>query len=150
MPETSTRASMAPADIPARMAARAIDVIVLVVVSGLLGQGIGFGFDWLLLTATLVIVYFALSDALLGATLRKFALRLRVYGPEGNRPTLLQSLAREAFTLIGAIPFIGPVLALAAWTWIILSIRSSPVRQGKHDLLAGGTRVVRLGRPASH
>jgi len=144
LPEIPNPVSMVPADIPVRLAARGIDVFVLAIVNGLLGQRIGFGFDWLLLAATLVIVYFTFSDAFLGATLGKFALRLRVYGPEGNPPTLSQSLRREAFILIGAIPFIGPLLALAVWAWIILSIRSSPIRQGKHDLLAGGTRVVRL------
>ena len=29
-----------------------------------------------------------------------------------------------------------------AWVWIAMRIRSSPLRQGPHDLLAGGTRVV--------
>jgi len=29
-----------------------------------------------------------------------------------------------------------------AWVWIAMRIRSSLLRQGPHDLLAGGTRVV--------
>jgi hypothetical protein len=88
LPEIPNGPSIAPADTPARLAVRAIDVIVLVVVNGLLGWRIGFGFDWLLLAATLVILYFAFPDAFLGTTLGNFALRLRAYGPEGNRPTL--------------------------------------------------------------
>ena len=46
--------------------------------------------------------------------------------------------------VLGAIPFAGPLLALAAWTNIIMTIRSSPLRVGTHDRLAGGTRVIRL------
>ncbi|WP_437949867.1 RDD family protein [Sorangium sp. So ce296] len=69
---------------------------------------------------------------------------LRVVGPDGGRPSLNQALVREAFTLVGSIPIVGPLLALAAWVWIDMTIRSSPLRQGKHDLLAGGTRVVRV------
>jgi uncharacterized RDD family membrane protein YckC len=52
-----------------------------------------------------------------------------------------QAFAREAFTVAGEVPFAGPLLALAAWGWIIVTIRSNPLRQGKHDLLAG-TRVI--------
>jgi len=51
--------------------------------------------------------------------------------------------------VLGAIPFAGPVLALAAWIWIIITIRASPSGQGKHDTLAGGTRVVRAGRSST-
>jgi uncharacterized RDD family membrane protein YckC len=67
---------------------------------------------------------------------------LRVLGPDGGRPTLRQALIRESFTVLGAIPFAGPLLALAAWIWIAATIRSSPTGQGKHDTLAGGTRVA--------
>lgn len=132
-----------PAELPARLAARVIDVIVLAGLQAGLGKVIGFGFDWLILGAATIFAYFAVLDAMAGATLGKMALGLRVTGPDGGRPTLKQALIREAFTVVGAIPFIGPLLALAAWIWIILTIRSSPLRQGKHDLLAGGTRVVR-------
>ncbi|HEX8537960.1 MAG TPA: RDD family protein, partial [Cystobacter sp.] len=104
----------------------------------------GFGFDWLLLGAAIVLAYFCLLDTLVGATPGKFALGLRVIGPDGGRPSPRQALIREAFTVVGSIPFIGPLLALAAWTVIALTIRSSPLRQGKHDLLAGGTRVIRV------
>lgn len=61
----------------------------------------------------------------------------------GLGPSLRQALIREAFTVLGAIPFAGPLLALVAWTKIVMTIRSSPIRQGQHDLLAGGTRVIR-------
>ncbi|MGK3967824.1 RDD family protein [Sorangium sp. So ce118] len=132
-----------PAEFPARLAARAIDALVLAALDAGLGQLIGFGFDWLLAGSALVLAYFTLLDAMAGATLGKLALGLRVTGPDGGRPSLRQALVREAFTVVGAVPFIGPLLALAAWTKIALTIRSSPLRQGKHDLLAGGTRVIR-------
>jgi uncharacterized RDD family membrane protein YckC len=69
-------------------------------------------------------------------------MRLRVTGMAGNKPSMKQALIRECFTLLGAIPFAGPLLSLAAWLWIVVSMRSSPLRQGVHDRLAG-TRVVR-------
>jgi uncharacterized RDD family membrane protein YckC len=133
-----------PAELPARLAARAIDIVVLVVADVALGKRIGFGFDWLLIAASIVLVYFVLSDVLAGATLGKAALRLRVIDADGGRPSLRQAFAREAFTVAGAVPFAGPLLALLAWVWIFVTIRSSPLQQGKHDLIAG-TRVVALG-----
>jgi hypothetical protein len=51
----------------------------------------------------------------------------------------------RAFTVVGSISFVGPLLALAIWVWFSITLRSNPLRQGKHDLLAGGTRVIRVG-----
>jgi uncharacterized RDD family membrane protein YckC len=82
-------------------------------------------------------------DTVAGATLGKFALGLRVVGTGGGRPTLRQAALREAFTVLGAVPFIGALLALGAWLGIAWTIRKSPTGQGPHDQLAGGTRVVR-------
>ncbi len=143
MSDIPSDSSPVPADWPARLAARAIDVLVLVAVDGALGLLIGFGFDWLFVAAGIVLAYFTVLDVVFGATLGKSVLGLRVIGRDGGRPTMRQALTREAFTVVGAIPFVGPLLAVAAWAWIIATIRSSPLRQGKHDLLAGGTRVVR-------
>ena len=109
-----------------------------------LGWVIGFGFNWLFLGASVVLAYFVVFDVLAGATPGKFALGLRVLGPLGGHPTFTQAVIREFFTVLGAVPFAGPFLALGAWIWITLTIRSSPLRQGKHDLLAGGTRVIRV------
>jgi len=102
----------------------------------------GFGFDWLLIGATIVLAYFVLQDSLARATLGKRVLGLQIVAPGGGRPSLRQALIREAFTVVGSIPFVGPLLALGVWVWIASGIRSSPLRQGPHDLLAGGTRVV--------
>ena len=132
-----------PAELPARLAARAIDVLLLACAGGALGRQIGFGYDWLIATAAIVIFYFTAADSVAGATVGKAALRLRVVGPDERRPSWKQALMRESFILLGAVPFAGPFLALGSWVWIVLTIRSSRLRQGKHDVLAGGTRVVR-------
>lgn len=136
------------AEIPIRIAARLIDALVLAALQIGLGLVIGFGFDWLLAAALAVLAYFALFDAMMGGTPGKRMLGLRVIGPHGGFPTLQQAIVREAFTVVGAIPFVGGLLAIVVWIWILVSIHSSPLRQGKHDLLAGGTRVI-VDRPAS-
>ena len=137
------RSSLVPAEIPPRIAARVIDALILTAIAGALGTRIGFGYDWLATSAAIVLLYFALFDAFAGATPGKLVMSLRVIGPNGNRPTLKESFARETFVLPGAVPFVGPVLAIGAWAWVFVTVCSSPLRQGKHDLLAGGTRVVR-------
>jgi uncharacterized RDD family membrane protein YckC len=142
--DTSRSSSPISASIPVRIAARVIDVVVLVAAGAAFGRAIGFGYDWLIMTASAVLVYFAAADTLAGATIGKATLGLRVIGPDGRRPSPRQAVVRESFMLLGAIPFVGPILALAVWAWIIASVRTSPLRQGKHDIMAGGTRVVRV------
>jgi len=142
--------SLVPAELPARFAARAIDALLLVCAGTALGRQIGFRYDWLIATAAIVILYFTVAGTAAGATVGKAALRLQVIGPDGRRPSWKQSLVRESFVLLGAIPFAGPLLALLSWVWIVLTIRSSPIRQGKHDCLAGGTRVIRNPGRRSH
>ncbi|XXX72832.1 RDD family protein [Sorangium sp. So ce134] len=144
MSAVSSVAFPVPAELSSRIAARGIDALVLAALDVGLGQLVGFGFGWVFLGSALVLAYFTLLDAAVGATPGKLALGLRVLGPDGGRPSLKQALIREAFTIVGAIPFIGPLLALAVWTKLALTIRSSPLRQGKHDLLAGGTQVIRV------
>jgi uncharacterized RDD family membrane protein YckC len=133
-----------PADLPIRIAARAVDVVVAAALNVGLGRAMGFGFDWVIVGASTILAYFALSDALFGATLGKLAFGLRVVGRNGAHPSLKQALTREAVTIVGAIPAVGPLLALASWIWIAKTIRSNPMRQGRHDVLASGTRVIRV------
>jgi uncharacterized RDD family membrane protein YckC len=136
-------------DVPtlgSRFAARGVDAAILIAFDVGLGQFIGFGFDWLGLAALAVLIYFAGCDAAFGATPGKRLLGLKVLGPGGGRPTVGQATVRESFTLLGAVPFAGPILALIAWGWIVVTIRSHPLGQGRHDILAGGTRLVRVGR----
>jgi uncharacterized RDD family membrane protein YckC len=126
-----------------RVVARLVDAVIV----GLVGAGIGvlmdFSILWLVLQAALVYAYFVVLDVAVGTTIGKRVLGLRVDGPIGGRPTLSQALTRETFVLLGAVPFVGPVLALAAWVAILLSIRNSPSGQGLHDRLGGGTLVAR-------
>ena len=77
MTQTTVNSAI-PGEIPARLAARVIDAVVLVVIGAALGRQIGFGYDWLTATAGIVLIYFVLADALLGATLGKAAMRLQV------------------------------------------------------------------------
>jgi uncharacterized RDD family membrane protein YckC len=136
-------AAYLPPTLTARLGARVLDVIIVALLSLALGQVIGFGFDWLILGAGLILGYFVAGDTLFGATLGKRALGLRVITAAGGRPSAAQALRRELFVIVGAVPFIGPILALGIWLWMLVTIRSSPLAQGPHDHLAGGTRVVR-------
>jgi uncharacterized RDD family membrane protein YckC len=142
-----TAGTLTSAEIPVRLAARALDVVVVVILSVALGRRMGFGFDWLVIGAALIWLYFAGLDTLAGATLGKLAAGLRVVGDEGQWPSLTQSLKREAFTVVGAIPFVGPIIAIGLWVWFLVVLRQSPTRQGPHDVFAGGTRVVRWREP---
>lgn len=135
-----------PAESPtirARIAARAVDYAILGVAGWALGSITGFGFGWLTGVALLVLAYFTLMDARAGATLGKAALGLRVVDADGGKPSIKAALAREWFVALGAVPFVGPLLALVTWTTLYFTIRYSPQGQGWHDRLAGGTRVVR-------
>lgn len=141
--QTASPVSLTPAGIPVRAAARVIDFLILIVVNGAIGKLIGFGFDWLVIAATIVIAYFVVLDVVAGTTIGKAAFSLRVTDANGKRLSLKQALVRESFILLGAVPYAGPLLALAAWAWIWVTVRSTPLGQGKHDQLAGGTRVIR-------
>lgn len=129
-----------------RIAARAIDYAVLGTAGGALGTVTGFGFGWLAATALLVLAYFVLSDARAGTTLGKAAMGLCVADAHGGPPTVRAALAREWFVVLGALPFVGPLLALVAWITLFVAIRASADGRGLHDRLAGGTRVVRRAR----
>lgn len=132
-----------------RLAARGVDVAIVAGIDVGLGRLFGFGFDWLAAAALIVLGYFVLLDRFLGATLGKLAFGLRVVGPDGGHPTLGQALIRETFTVLGAVPFVGPLLAIGAWIWIIVTIRADAEGRGKHDRLAGGTRVISVARDRS-
>lgn len=126
-----------------RFAARVIDSVIAGALAGALGMVMGFGFLWLGVGSLVIFAYFALTTALLGTTLGKKVFGLRVVGAEGERPALPRAMAREAFVVVGAVPFVGPLLALVAWIAIAVTASKSPTGQGLHDRLGGGTRVVR-------
>lgn len=132
----------APPSIPRRIGARVIDYVVISAAGGAIGSAIGFGFTWLIATAALTLAYFVIADVATGTTIGKAVLGLRVESPTGGKPSLGNALGRELFVVFGAIPFVGPLLALIAWLALFLTIRKSPAGQGWHDRLAGGTRIV--------
>lgn len=132
-----------PGQLLPRLAARLLDGILVALVGAPLGLMLNFNLAWLVLQAALVFGYFVVLDAYHGTTIGKHIVGLKVIGPDGGRPTMEQAVKREAFTLLGAIPYLGAVLALAAWIVIAVTINASPSQQGKHDELAGGTQVVK-------
>lgn len=129
-----------------RFAARVIDGVLLTIIGTAIGAALDYSLVWLVAYALVFFAYFVVLDVAFGTTIGKRFLGLRVIGPDGRAPTGGEAARREAFTLLGALPFIGPFLALAAWILIAVSINSSPTNQGKHDELGGGTMVLAVGR----
>lgn len=133
-----------PGDLLPRLGARIIDSIVLGLVGLAFGAPLQFGNVWVVVQALLVFAYFVLLDTYVGTTAGKRLVGLRVTGPTGGNPTLGQASIREAFNILGAIPYAGGPLALIAWIVIAVTISSSPTKQGKHDEYAGGTQVIKI------
>lgn len=136
MPEKS------PGRLAPRIVARLVDAVILAVAGIALGRVLDFGLVWLTLQTVLVFAYFVVLDVCWATTVGKRCLGLQVTGPDGGAATVRQAAIREAFTLVGAIPFVGPVVALVAWIVIVVTVNRSSTGQGKHDELAGGTQVV--------
>ncbi len=105
-------------------------------VDGLVQAGVGFGY------------YFVLT-ALMGATLGKMALGMKVVGADGNKARPGAVLVRELIArALGAIlsavigAAIGGIVGVAVAIIIIIMILFDDKRQGLHDKI-GGTFVVR-------
>ena len=105
-------------------------------VDGLVQAGVGFGY------------YFVLT-ALMGATLGKMALGMKVVGADGNKARPGSVLVRELIArALGAIlsavigAAIGGIIGVAVAIIIIIMILFDDKRQGLHDRI-GGTFVVR-------
>lgn len=97
-----------------------------------------------LFSGVLTYGYFVLFEVTQGATPAKKLLGLAVRGPDGaSKPTAGQSAMRNAFTVLAVVPYLGPLLAFLAYVVIAVTIYGSRAKQGKHDELAGGTRVIR-------
>jgi uncharacterized RDD family membrane protein YckC len=158
-----------PPELFMRFLARAIDNILIGIVSAVIGGIIAAIFDLGsmsygysvgasyaasavsgVLGAALTLAYFALLESRSGQTVGKMALRMRTLGPDGNPPTLEEAVRRNFWVALGAlaiIPFIGPLIGALAELAIVIviavTIGRSPIGQGWHDRFAGGTRVVR-------
>lgn len=159
-----------PADLLMRFLARLIDglvlavvnfvVVGLIIVGALAGGRAGPGNTggsfvssaiYAILTSVISLGYFAFLESRNGQTLGKMALNLQTQGPDGQPPTMEMALKRNAFMAIGVlgiIPVLGlfaPLVSIAAYVAIAVTIHGSPTRQGWHDNLAGGTRVIKVG-----
>jgi uncharacterized RDD family membrane protein YckC len=156
-----------------RFLARLIDFILLGIVNGIIiaiivagvfglsggstygfGPGTSFAASALaaVITSVLYLGYFTLMESRDGRTIGKMLLKLQTQGPGGSTPTTEQALKRNfwvALGILGVIPVIGGVIGslaeLAIVILIAVTIHNSPIREGWHDKLAGGTRVVKLG-----
>jgi len=159
-----------PGDLGKRFVARLIDGILVGIVygiisfiigaliqpSGVVAPGQAAGAAWLSTFVTAVITvainlgYFTFMESSRGQTLGKMALSLRVHGPSGGHPTLLEALKRNVWLATGIlviIPVVGGFLSgiggLVAVIVIAVGINNDTVtRKGWHDSFAGGTRVV--------
>jgi uncharacterized RDD family membrane protein YckC len=162
-----------PADLLMRFFARLIDFILLgivntiiavIIVAGAFGlsggnsYGFGSGHSYgasalsAVIASVLYLGYFTLMESRTGRTIGKMLLKLQTQGPDGSTPTTEQALKRNfwvALGILGVIPvvggLIGSVAELAIVILIAVTIHSSPVREGWHDKLAGGTRVLKTG-----
>lgn len=151
------------ADLGIRFAARLIDhVLLAIVVSFLLiplvigamfddvglnsAFGTTFGAGALvasIISAAIVIGYFAFMESSRGQTIGKMLLKLRTQGPDGANPSLEEAVKRNLFYALGIVPFLGGIAQLAAVIFIAVTINNSALHQGWHDDFAGGTKVVR-------
>jgi uncharacterized RDD family membrane protein YckC len=162
-----------PADLLMRFLARLIDfillgivnsIIALIIVAGAFGLSGGntYGFGPRLsygatalsavIASVLYLGYFTLMESGNGRTIGKMLLKLQTQGPDGSTPTREQALKRNfwvALGILGVIPVVGGVIGsvaeLAIVILIAVTIHRSPIREGWHDKLAGGTRVVKTG-----
>lgn len=151
----------AAADLGQRLIAKLIDFVILWVVYAIVivpiffsaafgGAAIGgFSFSGAAFVAGLVsialyLAYFVVLEMTMGQTLGKMLLKLRVRGATGGNPSLEEAIKRNAWMVVGVIPVVGTLVALAAAIYIIVTINNNTAtRQGWHDEFAGGTSVIK-------
>ncbi|NLG56188.1 MAG: RDD family protein [Rhodococcus sp.] len=105
-----------------------------------------------IINTAVVLGYFGYLESAMGQTLGKKIVGLRVVNAQGANPTFQQALTRNAWmgvSIIGLIPgTIGMTLVclvgLGAAVAILVTVSSSPTKQGIHDKLAGGTQVIKV------
>lgn len=140
-----------PAGAGVRFGARIIDGLLLAVpfwivvaiaggsIAGSAGASLLFG----LLGSAIYVGYFVYLESSRGQTIGKQVLNLRTVGAQGGNPTQQEAFVRNAWVLVGIIPFLGGLASLAIAIWIAISISNDPAGRGVHDNWAGGTAVVR-------
>lgn len=86
-----------------------------------------------LLQSLLWFAYFVGLESSRGATFGKSIVGIEVQGPDGGMPSLERAMKRNAWMLLGLIPWVGGVLWLAAVIAIMITINSGSDMQGLHD-----------------
>lgn len=140
-----------PADLGIRIGARLIDGVIVGIPGGILYTVINFTMHSLIasllgsfLFGIIGVAYYILMEATQGATFGKKILGLRVLGPNGApRPDYQQAFMRNLYLVCNLIYCIGQLAALVMVIVMMVSIEQSPIKQGWHDRLAGGTQVVK-------
>ncbi|WP_446223917.1 RDD family protein [Nocardia sp. IBHARD005] len=138
------------ADLGTRFGARVIDQLIVsipltIVLVLILGSGGGFQLIAGVITALAVYGYYVAMEVTQGGqTLGKKILGLRVVAP-GGAPSLTpeQSLKRNAFVALYAIPCVGQLAFVGLSIYIAVTISNDPNKQGWHDKFAGGTQVIK-------
>lgn len=147
-PPPGARSGPAGAGLGRRVGARLLDVLIVAIplslVLSLVGWGLGGTRGQItgLLVSLLWFSYFVWFESSRGATVGKNILGIQVVGPQGGPPTTEQAMKRNAWMLLGLIPFIGGLLWLAAVIGIMITIASGSDMQGLHDQWAD-TAVLR-------
>jgi uncharacterized RDD family membrane protein YckC len=133
------------AGLGARIGARLLDVLIvaipLSIVMSLVGWGAGAvlnpggtqGQITSLLQSLLWFAYFVGLESSRGATLGKSIVGIEVQGPDGAPPSVERAMKRNAWMLLGLLPWIGGLLWLVAVIVIMITIASGSNMQGLHD-----------------
>jgi uncharacterized RDD family membrane protein YckC len=95
------------------------------------------------ISAVVMLAYFAAAETVFGRTLGKRLLRCAVVTADGGPVTLRAALLRRVVFVGGlVVPMLGPLLAFAApLAMLVTVIQDAPAGRGFHDQLAG-TLVV--------
>jgi uncharacterized RDD family membrane protein YckC len=143
-PSATATESMA-ATVGLRVAARAVDLVLVGIVAALfVGDSEG---AWQSLTFLLFFVYSVALETLYGQTIGKRFFGFRVVSTRGELSPE-QSAKRNGVFLIGVIPAIGWFLALLASAWAVITASSRASQRGFHDEFSGTLVVAANEQPS--
>jgi uncharacterized RDD family membrane protein YckC len=113
-----------------RLVARLIDFVLVGAVTFFAFSAVGLGtFLSAFLAGSLLLTYFTLLESNTGRTLGKIALRLRVLGPKGRKPTVEEALFRNCWVaplVLAGVPYVGLVcLAGVVVAAIVIGVQIS-------------------------
>lgn len=96
-----------------------------------------------IVTTLLTYAYFVYLESTRGQTVGKMALGYKVIGPDGGLPSMEAAAKRNAYLLLGLVPYLGGLVQFVLLIVIAVTINSDSFKRGWHDNFAGGTAVVR-------